>query len=297
MQIRFLEYLLALSQEGHFARAAQRCHVSQPTLSSGLAALEEQLGKRLVERDRRFQGLTAEGAAILPWAQQVVAAFEGLTAAAASVRGPLKGRLRLGVIPAAMPAVGFLAQALNGLYPDLELACRSLSSNAIVQALSSYEIDAGLTYIDHEAPAHVISVDLYGETPCFLVAESRAQTLGATITPAEALEHPLCLLDQSMQNRRILDEQLARHGLIARPAMIADSYEALIAAVASGRFATILPGSYRLLLPEWARTATFGDAMTTHRIGLVVPDRKPLSPFSQAALATAGALDLPADFS
>ena len=75
MQIRTLRYLLALERERHFARAAQACHVSQPTLSAGLVALEEQLGRRLVDRDRRFIGFTAEGRAVLPWARQVVAAL------------------------------------------------------------------------------------------------------------------------------------------------------------------------------------------------------------------------------
>jgi len=107
MQIRLLEYFIALDREQHFARAAAFCNVSQPTLSAGLAALEEQLGKRLVERDRRFIGLTPEGKAVLPWAQQIVAGFQGLTSAALSLKGPLKGLMRLGVIPAEIVAFAF----------------------------------------------------------------------------------------------------------------------------------------------------------------------------------------------
>lgn len=59
MQFRFLEYFIALAEERHFARAATRCHVTQPTLSAGIANLEARLGKRLVQRDRRFVELTA----------------------------------------------------------------------------------------------------------------------------------------------------------------------------------------------------------------------------------------------
>lgn len=65
MQTRFLEYFLALHRERHFGRAAELCHVSQPTLSAGIAALEAQLGKRLIARDRKYVGLTPEGEAIL----------------------------------------------------------------------------------------------------------------------------------------------------------------------------------------------------------------------------------------
>ena len=71
MQTRLVEYFLALEREGHFARAAALCHVSQPTLSAGIATLETQLGKRLIRRDRKYAGLTPEGEAILPWARQL----------------------------------------------------------------------------------------------------------------------------------------------------------------------------------------------------------------------------------
>lgn len=73
MQFRFLEYFIALAEERHFARAATRCHVTQPTLSAGIANLEARLGKRLVQRDRRFARLTAEGEAILPHARRLIA--------------------------------------------------------------------------------------------------------------------------------------------------------------------------------------------------------------------------------
>ena len=68
MQIRTIEYFVALARERHFGRAAAACGVTQPTLSSGIGALEDELGVRLVLRDRRFAGLTVEGEAALPWA-------------------------------------------------------------------------------------------------------------------------------------------------------------------------------------------------------------------------------------
>src|SRR3546814_1082561 len=110
MQTRLVEYFLALQRERHFGRAAAACHVSQPTLSAGISTLESQLGKRLIVRDRKYAGLTPEGEAILPWAQQLVAAAEALGQAAGTARGPLKGELRLGAIPASMPATGIRSE-------------------------------------------------------------------------------------------------------------------------------------------------------------------------------------------
>ena len=78
MFIRQLYYLTALSKEKHFARAAEVCHVSQPTLSAGIQRLEEELGVAIVKRAQRFEGFTAEGERVLAWAQHIQANWDGL---------------------------------------------------------------------------------------------------------------------------------------------------------------------------------------------------------------------------
>jgi DNA-binding transcriptional LysR family regulator len=296
MQIRFLEYFVALARDQHFGRAAASCHASQPTLSAGLLALEELLGQRLVERDRRFIGLTPEGHAILPWAQKILAAQNGLTAAAGSAQGPLHGTLRLGAIPASMPVTGFIAKTLRLIHPDVELSVRSLTSREIGRMLASFDLDAGLTYIEHEAPAHVVSVPLYAERAMFLVADTYPLPPADSISWADALSHPLCLLNQDMQNRRILDEQLKRQGLTARPCVSADSYATLLAMARSGAFAAIMPDSYAALLPGWARILPFDEPAESNQIGLVVADNSPLSPMAIAALTVGERLSLPEYF-
>ena len=78
MIVRYLEYLVALAKERHFARAAKACNVTQPTLSAGIKQLEESLGVLIVERRHRFAGLTAEGERVLGWAQRVLADYANL---------------------------------------------------------------------------------------------------------------------------------------------------------------------------------------------------------------------------
>ncbi|TZG27874.1 LysR family transcriptional regulator [Sphingomonas montanisoli] len=295
MQIRHLEYLVTLEREGHFARAAARCNVSQPTLSSGLSALEEQLGARLIERDRRYIGLTAEGRAVLPWAQAMLAAHTNMSAAASVVRGPLKGTLRLGAIPASMPSVGHFARAMREAHRGVEVDIRSLTSREIEAELAAFRLDAGITYIDHDPPANVSATPLYAERPMLVVAHGHHMAQMATTRFERALEEPLCLLHQGMQNRRILDEHLAARGLTAAPLATADSYVALLALARSGAFVTIMPDSYRTLLPDWAHTLTFEEPSYESRIGLIIPDRLPRSPLGEAAAAVARDLDLPFD--
>ena len=296
MQIRHIEYLLALEKERHFARAAAACNDAQPHRSARLAGLEEQLGTRLVKRDRRYIGLTSEGLAAIPWARQMVAAHAGMAAAAGAAKGPLRGTLRLGAIPASMPSVGFFARALQTAHAAVELDVRSLTSREIEQELAAFRLDAGLTYLDHEAPAKVEAVPLYVERPMLVVADDHPWSAKPSIRFDQALETPLCLLHRGMQNRRILDERLASEELSARPGATADSYPALLAMVGSGAFATIIPDSYRSLLPNWARVIPWIEEPYFSRIGLIVPMREPQPLLALAAKVVAERVQLSSDF-
>ncbi|WP_022682318.1 LysR family transcriptional regulator [Sphingobium bisphenolivorans] len=297
MQTRLLEYFLALERERHFARAAASCNVSQPTLSVGIATLETQLGKRLIQRDRKFIGLTGVGEAILPWARQLVAAADALGRAADTVRGPLKGEVRLGAIPASMPAVGCLIAALQSRHAGLNVSVRAMTSRQIERELAAFELDAGLTYLDFEPPAHALSVPLYAERAMLVTA------VGGVPIPDpldwEALaELPLCLLHQGMQNRRILDARLAERGLALRPRVTADSYVALLALVQQGGLCSIIPDNHATLLAglAWAKMAQLPEMGEGSRVGVIVSDSAPMGPLAQAVLSVARDLRLPRGF-
>src|SRR4051812_35243164 len=163
MLLKHLQYLTALARERHFARAAASCGVTQPTLSAGIKQLEEQLGLLVVQRDKRFEGLTPEGERVLAWAQRITADAESLEQEASRLRGGLLGRLRLGVIPAALPAVPVLARPLARRHPGVTLTVLSTTSIDIQNGLDEFRLDAGITYLDNEPLAHVRTVPLYRE--------------------------------------------------------------------------------------------------------------------------------------
>lgn len=298
MQTRLVEYFLALEREGHFARAAASCNVSQPSLSAGIASLEEQLGKRLIRRTRKFAGLTREGEAILPWARQLVATAEAMEQAAETARGPLKGELRLGCIPAAMPVIGSLAEAMLRRHPGLNIYVRALTSRQIERDLAAFELDAGITYLDFEPPAHALSVSLYSERT-MLVGAVGGVPVPEPLQWADIAQLPLCLLHQGMQNRRILDSRLAERGLALQPRVTADSYIALLGLVQHGRLCSIIPDSHAALLKglEWAKTYPLPDMAEGSRVGVIVADSAPLGRLAQAVLAVARELRLPPEFS
>jgi len=289
MQLRHLRYFVTLARVRHFARAAEECGVSQPTLSSGLIALEQEFGRRLIDRDRRFIGLTPHGEAMLPWAQQILGAMGAMSAAVAET--PLEGPFTLAAIPAALPLVGRFGAALLAANPDLVLSVRSSTARGIAQALPALEIDAGITYLDAETPAGMAAVPLVNEDYRFLARRGGRFDDRDTIGWDEAVAQDLCLLDESMLYRRSLDRALAARGHVVRPRATADSHVALLAMVASGAFCTIVPDSYAHLLigVEWARFLTIEPSEPVRRVGLLVPARDPPLPRARAALAAARA--------
>jgi DNA-binding transcriptional LysR family regulator len=289
MHLRFIEYFTTLARERHFVRAAEACGVTQPTLSAGIAALEKLLGKRLILRDRRFAGLTPEGEAMLPWAQRLLADHEAMRQAVAAEGGTLKGELRLGVIPASMPAVGHLARRISTRNPELQLNIRSMTSREIERSLIDYELDAGLTYLHNEPLAHVVGVTLYREHYRFAARADSDLGRRDAIEWSEVAKAAVCLLHRGMQNRRILDAHLATRGLDIVPTATADSYVTLLSLVEASGLYSILPHSYAALLPASGdvRLIDFVDPAPANEIGLVVLEREPRSSMARVALAAA----------
>ena len=293
MQLQHLRYFVALAREKHFANAAAACKVSQPTLSAGLAVLEQELCKRLVERDRRFIGLTPHGEAILPWAEQILGAVRGLAQAAEAASQALSGEFRLAAIPAALPSVGRLGEALLRQNPRLTLAVHTGTSREIEQGLLANSFDAGLTYLNHEPPANMLSVPLYAESYVFAAKADGSFGERTSVGWSEVAAQPLCLLHQGMQYRRILDQQFADRGLSVTPAAIADSHLTLLSLVQSGAFVSIVPDAYARMMAgiDWCRFLPFDDPAGPRRIGLVVVNRDPLGALARAALVTARELE------
>ena len=293
MQLQHLRYFVALARTRHFALAASECGVSQPTLSAGLAALEQELGKRLVERDRRFIGLTEQGLAILPWAEQALGAVRGLSQAATSDAAALTGEFRLFVIPSAQPLVGPFGDALLQSYPGLTLAVTAGTSREIEHALHANAVDAGLTYLDHEPPTNMLVAPLHNEQYRLIARRGTGLDSKIAISWEHAASLPLCLLHQGMQYRRILDAQFARHGLSVSPKSIADNYISLFSLVRSGHFASIVPDAYAGLMEgmDWCHFVRIEPEAPLRRLGLVVVNRDPLGSMARAGLTAAQQFD------
>jgi DNA-binding transcriptional LysR family regulator len=284
--IEKLEYLLALAQEKHFGRAADICAVSQPSLSLGLKQLEETLGVMLVQRGSRFIGLTAEGERTLDWARRIVGDARAMRQDIRALKHGLTGRLRIAVIPAALPMVAALTRPLYTRYPEIEFTVRSRPSTEIIPLLENLEIDAAITYIDLEPLTRVTTVPIYRERYQLLIAADSAFGRRDAVTWATVAELPLCLLTPDTQNRRIVEALLRGAGGNPRITLESDSMTVLFAHVRTGSWASVMP---ERLAQSMRKSREFHaipivEPEVVHTIGLVMPLREPTTPLS-AALA------------
>ena len=279
-----LEILLALARERHFGRAAERCGVSQPTLSAGLKQLEESLGVLLVSRGSRFQGFTPEGERVLTWARRIVGDARAMREEIEALQHGLSGRLRIAAMPTALAAVAPLTTPFRAKYPNVRFTVWSRTSEEILALLENLEIDAGITYLDHDPVGRVMTMPLYQESYCLLTAAEAPLGHRATATWSEVSKVPLCLLTPDTQNRRIIEGLLRNAGGRKQPTLESDSILLLFSHARTGQWASVIPASMAdtLGVIEPLRAIPIVEPKQVHTVGLVMSPREPMTPLNAA---------------
>ena len=299
MDIRQLQYLVALAREKHFTRAAQACHVTQPTLSGRIRQLEQELGVPIVERGQRFHGFTPDGERVLRWAHTLLDNWGSLQQEIETLRnttGSLSGRLSVGVIPTALPMAGLVTTAIRDRHPDVELTVLSQSSIDILRCLEDFSIDVGLTYLDNEPIEGMRSEAIYMERYCLLVRRDHPLAGAASVTWADAAREPLCLLTPDMQNRRIVDRAFRAANSAPVPRLETNSVINLCANVHLMGLASIIPEYFLEVIGPISdvKAVPLADPPVEHSVGLIAVDRDPISPLVLAAFECGRVTEPPA---
>lgn len=295
MLIRHLKFFVVLAEEQHFGRAAQLCNVTQPTLSQAIRKLEEDLNLALIIRGHRFMSLTTEGEKVLRWGRQIIADYDNLhDDLSGKQKGGLTGKLRLGVIPAAMPSVSFLSEQFESRNPLAEVEVRSMSSRAIQRGLENFELDGGLTYLDNEPLENVRRYPLYHERYVFACHAGHPFAEDETVTWKAAVTQPLCLLSDDMQNRRILNGIAASAGVELRPKVVSNSFLGVASHLRSGHWCAIVPHTFGFVFGSSEDLVLRDMVAPAHRqmIGLVLADRSPQAPMALALQQCAESADM-----
>ncbi len=144
--LKQLGYLIAIADEGHFGRAAERVHVAQPTLSAQFAALERKLGSRLVERDRNGAVLTPFGREVAERARRVLREVQEIVDMSQTATTGIVGQLKLGVPPTLGPyLLPHIVPDLHTRFSDLKLFVREGTPRRLQDELAAGELDLLLT--------------------------------------------------------------------------------------------------------------------------------------------------------
>lgn len=206
MNIRDLEYLVALSEYRHFGKAAEACHISQPSLSTQIKKLEDELGLQLIERQPRQVMITEAGEEILARARNVLSEVSAMKAYSRQSQDPFKRELKLGIIPTLAPYVlpSFIPK-IHKAYPHLSLRLVEYQTPDLLEQIMQNQLDCLLLALPIEEP-HLATKPVYEEAFYLAVPKKhrlaqRQQVTMADIDEEEVLllEDGHCLRDQALE--------------------------------------------------------------------------------------------------
>ncbi|MEV4086210.1 LysR family transcriptional regulator, partial [Nonomuraea fuscirosea] len=156
MELRQLEYFVAVAEEAGFTKAAARLHVAQPGVSAQIRQLERELGEPLFDRSARAVRLTAVGEAVLPYARAALAAVSGMRLVTDELTGLLRGRVVMGGVstPSVLDLPGMLA-SFHDCFPAVEIALVENDPDSLLDGITTGRLDLGLLGLGAPLPPGV----------------------------------------------------------------------------------------------------------------------------------------------
>lgn len=236
MNIKQLHYFHELARHRHFAKAAKACHITQPTLSASITALEKNLGTDLVVRTSQFVALTEAGELVRQYAERMLLEQEALKQELALFHGELSGTLRIGIVPQSNVDIMPLIARCTQRYPDIVIRLSVLSNEALLSQLALHQCDIGLGFDEPPSEPGRHAFNLYPQghnRMAVLMNRGAAEPLPSSepMTLASLQTRPLVLPSRSMQFRRYLDLAAERARINLNVVLETDSLFHLVSAV------------------------------------------------------------------
>ena len=273
MTLTELRYIVALARESHFGRAAEKCHVAQPTLSVAVKKLEDALGIVLFERNSSEVRPTAIGMQVVAQAERVLSEAARVTEIAAAGRDPLAGPLRLGAIytigPWLLPA---LVPILKQRVPRMPLIIAEGYTEVLLEKLRNFELDALVLALPVAEPG-LVAQAVYDEPFRVLLPVGHPWVKEKTLQATRLLDEPLLMLGPGNCFRDQVLDLCARASHGQSPQVLeSSSLETIRHMVASGVGVTVMPASSVDTLAKndpLLRVRPFAEPTPTRRVGLV----------------------------
>jgi LysR family hydrogen peroxide-inducible transcriptional activator len=282
MNLRALQYFVKLADLKHFSNAAEACFVSQPTLSTQIRKLEDELGVQLVERAPKNIMLTPVGAEVAERARLILSDIDQIRAVARRAGDPSDGKLRLGLFPTLAPyLLPHVVPVIRESYPNLSLHLAEEKTEDIVRMLQQGELDAALLALP--IGENGLEMEILFEEPFVLaVPDDHPLRTKKQVTLADLNGSELLLLDEGHCLREHALEVCALAGANERVDFHATSMETLRQMVAADVGITLMP--MLSVKPPIARTENllflpFADPAPSRTIALVWRSSSALSDF------------------
>jgi DNA-binding transcriptional LysR family regulator len=247
MELRQLEHFVAVAQECHFTRAAQRLHIAQSGLSASIRSLEKELGATLFYRSTRQVQLTAAGQALLAEALRALAASDAAKNAVAAVQGLLRGSLAIGSLqclhglhlPTAL--AGFLSE-----HPGIEIRLRQGGSDELIELVRTGRLDVAFVARPAREPENVVITPLDGEELVLACAPGHPAARSPRVKPADLMDEQFVDFPPTWGTRDLADRVLAAAGVERRVALEVTDVHSLLDLVAVDLGVALVPSSYRV---------------------------------------------------
>lgn len=244
MELRQLEYFVAVVEERSFTKAARRERVAQPAVSAQIQRLERQVGQPLLTRTGRDVRLTQAGAALLPHARAALAAVRDARAAVDEVAQLIRGAVAIGTVTLHPVDVAGLIADFHADYPDVEITLGADTSEALLTKLEDGRVDLAIVSIGiDEAPPGTDFAVITDEALEAAVATHHRLARRKALSLNELCDHPIISLPVGTGLRSRLDSACAAAGLRPRIAFEASSPLELVDLARHGLGVAILPGS------------------------------------------------------
>lgn len=291
MELRQLQYLVAVVEEGSFTKAALKAHVAQPGVSAQVRRLEREVGQVLLDRSGPSIRPTQAGAALLPYARAALSAVAAGRDSIDALAGLLRGHLTLGTVASISSPSLDLPGLLAGFHhdhPGIEITLREASSDQLTDALLAGSIDLALIGLGPTQPPESIAIEVFATEPA-VAAVTHDDPLATRTTIALAALHdrPLIVLPKGTGLRARLDSALAAANIAALVAFEAGDPHLLAQLAARGLGTAILPAPAARAHHDQLHILTITRPCLAGQVALARRADGPTSPATQAFLRRA----------
>ncbi|MEU7798822.1 LysR substrate-binding domain-containing protein [Micromonospora arborensis] len=270
MELRQLEYFVAVAEEQNFTRAAERVHISQSGISAQIRQLERELGTELIDRSARTATLTVAGKAALEHARTALAAAGALNQAVSEVSGVIRGRLTVGMVIGCTvtPLFDALA-AFHQAHPGVEISLLEDNSDRLVDGVRAGTIDLALIGTATATPDGLDALTIISERLVVAVPAGHPLAKQRRVTLRDLVAYPIVCMPPGTGLRTLLDQACASQSIQPVIALQASAADAIADLATRGLAAAVLSESMAEHYRDRLTARTIDDVETPALLALI----------------------------